>query len=163
MRQLQKLIEIFHNSIHSEKRKSLAGGRKRQREAPHTFGPFVHYTTEKNLWIYVDFMHEECLMFEGFYVSIYRAVICSCIGKLLPESVFPAFVERKNALRCNFYTIRGKWKLHDVKISIPNDLFASGVGSFVGEKKNKKIVGVCIVTAFVLKNVEMSKKKILKL
>lgn len=35
-----------------------------------------------------------------------RAVICSCIGKLLLESVSPAFVERKNAFRCNFYTIR---------------------------------------------------------
>lgn len=108
-------------------------------------------------------MHEECLMFEGFYVSIYRAVICSCIWKLLPESVFPAFVERKNALRCNFYTIRGKWKLHDVKISIPNDLFTKrnvqgclqAVWEDLSVEKNQKIVGVCIVMAFVLKNVEI--------
>lgn len=55
-------------------------------------------------------------MFEGFYVSIYRAVIRSCIGKNFCLKVFsPAFIERKK--------IEWKWKLHDVKIFIPNNLF----------------------------------------
>lgn len=68
-------------------------------------------------------MHEECLMFEGFYVSIYRAVICSCIGKLLLESVFPALLNGKMHFAAIFTQLDGKWKLHDVKISVPNDLF----------------------------------------